>query len=287
MLFTTYQTTSDFLRKTQPTFMEDETVNSLILGVSQSIERNPEYSLQSYLATVEDEQGLAVAAVMTPPRNLILYGNRTEHREAFTVLIEDLRAAGCSVPGVLGRVPVVNEFARCWEQLTGQAARIAVRERLFVLTEVIAPPAVPGKLRLSKQEEFETLRGWWEAFALEALGKAAADAQDFALAAVSNRIGKNIYVWERPDGTITSLAASSRPISSTISIGPVYTPPAYRGQGYASNCVAALSQHLLASGWKTCNLFTDLANPTSNSIYQKIGYRAVCDFTMYEFTPAS
>jgi uncharacterized protein len=68
-----------------------------------------------------------------------------------------------------------------------------------------------------------------------------------------------------------------------MSISLVYTPPPYRGRGYASNCVAALSQHLLDEGWKKCSLVTDLANPVSNSIYQKIGYRPVCDFTEYLF----
>jgi len=54
-------------------------------------------------------------------------------------------------------------------------------------------------------------------------------------------------------------------------------------QGYASALVARLSQHLLDLGYQFINLFTDLQNPTSNAIYQKIGYRPVCDFRMYKF----
>jgi hypothetical protein len=68
-----------------------------------------------------------------------------------------------------------------------------------------------------------------------------------------------------------------------VSVGPVYTPPERRGRGYATACVAALSQTILDEGWAFCTLFTDLANPTSNSIYQKIGYHPVCDFAEYRF----
>ena len=68
-----------------------------------------------------------------------------------------------------------------------------------------------------------------------------------------------------------------------VTLGPVYTPPPARGKGYATNCTAAVSQLLLDAGWAYCALFTDLDNPTSNSIYQKIGYRPVCDYADYHF----
>jgi hypothetical protein len=67
----------------------------------------------------------------------------------------------------------------------------------------------------------------------------------------------------------------------------VYTPPEFRGRGYASNLVAHLSQELLDEGRKFCFLFTDLANPVSNSIYQKIGYRPVSDSERWEFDVAA
>ena len=54
--------------------------------------------------------------------------------------------------------------------------------------------------------------------------------------------------------------------------------PEFRGRGYASNCVAALTQKMLDQGRKFCFLYTDLSNPTSNKIYQQIGYRPVCDW---------
>ena len=99
------------------------------------------------------------------------------------------------------------------------------------------------------------------------------------------RIGNgDVYLWVLPDGAIVSLVGTTRPVSRVISIGPVYTPPELRGQGYASRSVAALSQRLLDSGWERCCLFTDLSNPTSNSIYQQVGYQPVRDFNEYDFS---
>ncbi len=92
----------------------------------------------------------------------------------------------------------------------------------------------------------------------------------------------DVYLWD--DGGPVSMAFRARPTPHGYTVTGVYTPPELRGRGYASACVAALSQRLLESGKQFCNLFTDLANPVSNSIYMKIGYKPVCDFTEYCFT---
>lgn len=88
-------------------------------------------------------------------------------------------------------------------------------------------------------------------------------------------------MWD--DGQPVSLAGYSGPTPHGIRVGPVYTPPAQRGKGYASACVAALSRLLLDGGRAYCFLFTDMGNPTSNPIYQAIGYRPVCDVDEYRF----
>ena len=89
------------------------------------------------------------------------------------------------------------------------------------------------------------------------------------------------YIWE--DNAPVSLAAGSQFSVTTSRIGPVYTPPAYRRKGYATACVAALSQKLLDEGCDRCFLLTDLENPTSNHIYQQIGYIPVCEWHEYSF----
>jgi predicted GNAT family acetyltransferase len=92
---------------------------------------------------------------------------------------------------------------------------------------------------------------------------------------------EKVYLWA--DGEPVSLAARRRQLPHGASVGPVYTPPAMRGHGYATACVAALSQAILDAGAHFCTLFTNLANPTTNRIYQRIGYQPLCDFGEYSF----
>jgi len=93
--------------------------------------------------------------------------------------------------------------------------------------------------------------------------------------------GGGLRVWE--DNTPVSMAGASGPTPNGIRVGAVYTPPERRRRGYASGLVAALSQEQLDAGKRFCFLYTDLANPTSNKIYQDIGYEAVSDVDEYHF----
>jgi uncharacterized protein len=85
---------------------------------------------------------------------------------------------------------------------------------------------------------------------------------------------QTVFLWEA-DGRPVSSAHTTRPTRHGISIGPVYTPPGERGKGYASNLMADLSQRMLDGGKRFCALFTDVDNPTSNKIYECIGYRGI------------
>jgi hypothetical protein len=98
---------------------------------------------------------------------------------------------------------------------------------------------------------------------------------------------KKIYVLEE-HGTPVSMAGAAREMQSVCGVDHVYTPPYFRKKGYAASCVAQLSQMILNRGFSKCVLYTDLAaNPTSNNIYQKIGYRPICDSVMLKFIPSS
>ncbi|GAC1375090.1 MAG: hypothetical protein NVSMB32_18100 [Actinomycetota bacterium] len=90
-----------------------------------------------------------------------------------------------------------------------------------------------------------------------------------------------MYLWDNA-GPV-SMAATGGPTPHGGRVYAVYTPPEHRGRGYASACVAAVSQHMLNRGLRYCFLFTDLANPIANHIYQEIGYRPVAPFDWYRF----
>ncbi|HEY5005336.1 MAG TPA: GNAT family N-acetyltransferase [Ktedonobacteraceae bacterium] len=283
MFITTYKDPDQFLLETRPILEKDEAINSLLLGIAASVKNSPLYT-SFYLATIEDENGLLVAACMTPPHNLILASWEGQSDEAFALLMQDLRRENWPVPGVVGPAQTSEKFARTWARLTGHQSKVSILERLFVLDRVILPERAVGRLRVATEDDLDLIKRWMFAFDQEAMH---GDNQEVAWQrAELNVRSRDMYIWETPDKRIVSMANKTRPLVNGISIGPVYTPPEERGHGYASNCVAALSQLLLDQGRQYCSLFTNLANPTSNSIYQKIGYRAVCDFNVYVFVEA-
>jgi len=88
--------------------------------------------------------------------------------------------------------------------------------------------------------------------------------------------GGRVFVWEDESGQPVHVTAASQPSYGVSRIGPVFTPKEHRGRGIASAAVAEVSRLLLASGERAC-LFTDQANPTSNKIYEALGYRPLTD----------
>ncbi len=82
-----------------------------------------------------------------------------------------------------------------------------------------------------------------------------------------------------------ALARASPPAYGMSRIGPVYTPPEHRGHGYGSAVTAAATRWALDAGAHHVVLFTDLANPVSNNIYPRLGYRLVHDAVQLAFAP--
>jgi len=138
-------------------------------------------------------------------------------------------------------------------------------------------------MRRVTEADRSLLREWLTAFsAEEALGNADYPDIDRQIDRRLRFESSGMYLWETSSGPV-ALAGYSGPTPHGVRVGPVYTPPEARGHGYASALVAALSQLLLDEGRQFVFLFTDLANPTSNHIYQQIGYEAVSDITEYTF----
>ena len=283
MLIPTSHASADaFLQQAKNALLEQETTTSLILGISQRVQKHPErFQNAPFFFTVTGSRGeLHLAAVMTPPHNLILHCAANCDPAALDLLAGEIASQGQQVPGVIGAMPHSEQFAHVWAQRTGRQARLNMRERAYVLRAVIPPRPADGLLRLAGPADLPLLAEWTRAFQLEALRENLV--VDEALAATGTRIDdRQLYVWDSDDPV--SMAAVARPTLHGITVNLVYTPPKQRGRGFASNCVAALSQRMLDGGYQFCTLFTNLANPTSNDIYQQIGYRQIADFNEYRF----
>jgi predicted GNAT family acetyltransferase len=273
--FLSFQKVDQFLQKAQDYLEKSEAVNSLMLGICLGLAEHPErIQRPPYLAILEEGGQPAVVAVQTPPQKLVIYSQQPAGVLDWSLLIQNLIDQQHAIPGVVGPAPQVETFAAAWDISNEVSHKPGLHMRIYELTRVISPGFSPGRLRLAIPSDHEIISRWVYAFQLEALGEGSMDqARETARTRIQDG---DIFLWEIRQPV--SMAAKARPTRHGVTVNEVYTPPEYRGKGYASSCVASLSHYLLNSGWKFCTLFTDMSNPTSNSIYQKIGYQPVCDF---------
>jgi len=198
------------------------------------------------------------------------------------VLVDALATRGDELPGVTGPVEAARAFAEGWSQARGVTASVTMEQGLYELTKVVLPaPAAPGALRVARAEDAELVASWMAGFGGDAR-LPAHESEALRKSAATRVASGGLFVWEH-EGAPVSMATLQGATRHGIRVSFVYTPPELRGRGYASACVAAVSDRALASGKRFCTLYTDLSNPTSNSIYQRIGYRRIGGAVMVAF----
>jgi len=284
MQLNVYADLTAFAALVRPALLEREAEHNLILGLLSELERDPLLfgAAPPYAAAATGGGAPAAVALMTPPHNLILAGGGAP--EALALLADDLALRFPDLPGLLASAPVGAQFIPLWRDRRGAHARRTRAERIYELTEVSAPAPAPGRLRPAAPDDRALVAAWFAAFLREALDEDGSGADRLADRWLAGG-PRALYLWE--DGGPVAMAGVSGPTPNGIRISAVYTPPERRRRGYASACVAAVSQIQLDAGRRFCFLFTDLANPTSNHIYQAIGYRPVCDVDEWKFEAQS
>lgn len=203
--------------------------------------------------------------------------------EAAVELARLVHERGEAVAGVNGALPAARLAAEETARLAGGEVRVHEHVRLFELGELVVPPSPPGRLRLATRDDAELSLAWFRAFGAAAAEQAGRDEphqgphETFALDDMLIRIEQGvIWLWEDEHGERVHLTGANPPAHGVARIGPVYTPVGHRGRGYASAAVAEISCQYVEQGVRCC-LFTDQANPTSNKIYQALGYEPVVD----------
>jgi uncharacterized protein len=271
-----FASATDFSQHAETFLVRHEAENNLLLGIVSQLIRHPEVKTlrpSPYLSVVESNAGVLAVAIMTLTDRVAL--SYLEQPSAMGLLARDIYQAEPEAATVVGPAPAGQLFAEQWHAITGRAATMEASQRIYQLSRVRWPVAPPGAARPAEPGDIDLMARWLDEFSIEAHGKPGH--QPLAVAeqyfAVTTR---GMYFWV--DGSQrVSMAGYAGPTPNGIRVGPVYTPPEFRGRGYASALVARLSQDLLDGGRRYCFLFTDLANATANRIYQAIGYVPVSD----------
>ncbi len=225
---------------------------------------------------------LAGAAICTPPHPLIVSALPVGCAGAAA---EALALGYPALPGAFGSRDYAEAFARSWPARTGASVHERMAQRLFALHGLTPPAGVPGTVRQAGVGDLELLARWRQDFADEATGGlrgrgSAVQQTRRALAA-----GNVALLWEAA-GQPVAWASASALLAGMSRIAPVYTLPQHRGNGYGSAVTAAAAGWARQTGAKHVVLFTDLADPVTNVIYPRIGFRPVLDAVEFAFTPA-
>lgn len=273
-----------FAAKTTPFLLQREAEHCLLLGITGVLARGgSQYTGDNDLVTVEDDDGIKAVALRTPPHGPVL--SRAASAEAISLIVDDLAGRQGAIPTVLGPAETAGTFAERWAERTGARRELAFHERVHRLTRLISPKSAPGTFRFATMDDIDRLAALVRAFNREAFGPSSPQAElETTMVTVRlNGYSSGFAFWE--DGDAVAMAGFGNPTPNGAMIGPVYTPPEFRNRGYATALTAALAQALFDRGRVEIYLFTDLANPASNHVYEKIGFEPIADLDQWRFSP--
>ena len=279
----TYLKPADFIAVTGDLLQSDEVRYGLIYGIARRVAVNPHYYGEEgpWFCTVSDNSSISTLAWRTPPYPVGLAWYAGDPEEVVPLLIEAVRSCWQEIPGVTGHREVTDPFAESWSETCGTSIQSTMEQRIYRLDSVNSVPSVPGRIRLATSADKDLVSDWVRAFRIDSFGESN---RNLPVSDITTRIEKGeIYLWEDA-GKPVSIAGKGRPTEHGMAVSLVYTPPELRRQGYATACVAGVCQEILKSGYDFCTIYTDLSNPTSNSIYMKVGFKPVCDSVHHTFS---
>ncbi len=260
-----------------------ESENNMPLGLAHTLARDPRYygDEPPLLMSILENGGPVGVAVRTPPSRIVLSRFDGEIDTAVDRLVRHLQSREGQMPGVVGPEVEARSFSSQWiRTFPGTSAILLKRLRVFEARNVFNVPLAPGGLRLAGMEDHGLMAKWIAEFSREAT-REESEPEKAERNAERYIAERNLYIWDH-DGPV-SIARQSRTMINGTHVTLVYTPPALRNRGYATSCVYRLTKKLLAGRYKFCSLFTDLANPASKHIYQKIGYVPLGDTLVFDF----
>jgi GNAT superfamily N-acetyltransferase len=234
----------------------------------------PHYDDQSWAIVVRAGEVVGVAVQTAPYPALV----PPMGPDAARTVADAWHGAGRPLTGAVGDGTSGAAFATRWAELAGASAEVGLREGVHVLRELAPADGVPGSGRTARPDDLDLILAWLAAFVAEAMpGHTGADPRE----ELQRIQGGEYLLWE--DGSEpVSLAGFHQPAAGFGRVGPVYTPPERRGRGYAAAVTTSATRRVLDAG-ATPMLHTDLANPTSNGVYARLGYEQVGELRRWTF----
>lgn len=284
MKLTQHDAPENLLRIIEPLLLTSESQNNLFLGLLIQFTKYPDQQKDDHFwFSIEDRGEILLAGWRTPPFTFGLWAPETGYEPALQCFVEYLKEKNKEVPGVVARKDVADTFSKMALSEFKLETFFTMKQGLYECHEVNESLLGPGSIRLATLGDLELLTDWTIAFYIDVLNTEPLRSE--TRKKLEADIPHGMYYLYEINGLPVSTAANARPMKNGITVNMVYTPDHLRRNGYATACVAQLTQKLLSDGWKFTTLYTDLKNPTSNSIYKKIGYRWITESAEHRFKP--
>ncbi len=281
MKYRRYKNVQEFLGECKEFLMEKEVENNLFLGLCNGIVSGEREYEEVYCGSVKKDGEVKLIALMTVPHNLLIDSRDDEALEYF---LGEMYKENLTIPGTNGRKEVSKKAIEYFSKKYNKEYKNAMNLRIYELTEVQEVFIPKGHFEMATMKYHKLITRWmYEAtidFGFEVEGEPLSEER---LNSAEQLINSNkVYIWIDEEGRPVTTAMRIRKIEHGEVVGMVYTPKEYRRKGYATACVKGVSEEILKDGNRFAALFTDLANPISNSIYMKMGYEPICNYDQYE-----
>ncbi|MBO1005342.1 GNAT family N-acetyltransferase [Pseudogracilibacillus auburnensis] len=258
------------------TFLEKYQIeNNLLLGVLCTLKSGEEAAV---MATVKRDDELILVILQTHPMQMILSKPEPISDEEMEIIAEQFCHQMEDIPGLIGEKIFTSKLVEHISSLRDTHYYMHMDQRIYKLEHVKKEVSKDGTLRLIELSDLPLIKKWTYQFCEEVGDKISEQEAEVKTVELIER--GMFHGWE-VNGKLVSIANATRPLKKNITISFVFTPQEYRKKGYASNCVAGLSQKMLDQGYEMTSLYTDMANPTSNKIYMDIGYEPVMDSILF------
>lgn len=258
-----------FIARHMESLERDQARHNLLLGLLARVKNDP---TKARLWSLGDGTR---CALQTPPHNIVLGDLTKQDCKILVTAIKDLEFKGC-----IGAEETPGEFCKALQD-SGVRMKLGMLQRIHVLRNPPKFPVALGSGRCIEEKDRRIYADWAIKFVVEANPHEKPPTHPEM---EKRALDQPAFLWEA-DGIPVSMAARTRETKDGSNISYVYTQPEFRGKGYGGSVTALACENVFRGGKKVAFLYTDLSNPISNRVYQKIGFEPWCDASIYLRNP--
>lgn len=261
-----------FSHETDHFLFEKESENCLILGLTNVMRKKKIANEESLFFGIYESSLLKGVAIRTAKSRPLSLSHINE--EQSQCLCDEIIKMNLSLSGVVGESSAANNFSNAYTRAKKVESKLILHENLYELQNITVSNSSNKNLLLATSNETQIIVKFLKSFMIDCFNDDSIDEDDLKHMANIYIGNKTLYLLQ-DQNEFVAMAAINSETDNTACLSLIFTPMEYRGKGFGSLVTALLSKKILDEGKKTCTLFTDVENMTSNSIYKKLGFRLI------------